>query len=77
MTVGVRLGGRLGAGHQRIALPEGATVQALLAAIAGPLGLDPRGLEAAAVALDGEVVGRRHPLRDGDEIAVILPVAGG
>jgi sulfur carrier protein ThiS len=29
------------------------------------------------VAVDGDVVEREHALRDGDAVAVILPVAGG
>jgi len=77
MTVAVRLGGRLGAGRRSVRVAAGATVEVLLAALAAEVGLTARDLVAAAIAVDGEVVGREHVLRDGDTLALILPVASG
>jgi sulfur carrier protein ThiS len=77
ITVTVRLGGRLGAGHRSVRLPAGATVEILLAALCDQVDAGMRGLAAAAVAVGGDVVERDHALRDGDAVAVILPVAGG
>lgn len=77
MTIDVRLGARLGPGRRRVQLPTGATVADLLAALAPELGREPHELAGAAVALGGEVVGRERVLRDGEALALILPVAGG
>jgi sulfur carrier protein ThiS len=76
-TVDVRLGARLGPGRRSVRLPPGATVGDLLAKLAPDLGRTDGELAAVAVALRGEVVGRDHALRDGDALALILPVAGG
>jgi sulfur carrier protein ThiS len=77
VTVDVRLGARLGPGRRRIRLPDGATVADLLAALAPDLGRSPDELAGVAVAVEGEVVGRERILRDGEALALILPVAGG
>jgi sulfur carrier protein ThiS len=77
ITVTVRLGGRLGAGRRSMRLPAGATVELMLAALACEIELGAAGLAAAAVAVGGDLVGHDHPLRDGDAVALILPVAGG
>jgi sulfur carrier protein ThiS len=77
LTVQVRLAARLGAGRRAVALPRGATVADLVDVLAGDLGLGAEGLAAAVVAVQGEVVGRDRPLRDGETLAVVLPVAGG
>jgi molybdopterin converting factor small subunit len=77
LTVDVRLGARLGPGRRSVSLPAGATVADLIALLAPDLGRSPEELGGAAVALRGEVVGRGHPLHDGDSLALILPVAGG
>jgi len=77
MTVGVRLGARLGPGRRSVRLPAGATVADLLTTLAPDLGRTPDELAGVAVALDGEVVGRDRVLRDGEAPALILPVAGG
>lgn len=78
MTVDVRLGARLGPGRRSVQLPAaGATVADLLAALASDLGRTPDELAGVAVALDGELVGRDRVLRDGEAVALILPVAGG
>lgn len=77
VTVEVRLGARLGPGRRRVRLAAGATVGDLLAVLAPELGRTPRELAAVAVAVRGEVVGRERVLRDGEALALILPVAGG
>jgi sulfur carrier protein ThiS len=58
-------------GPQRYAVPEGATVAALLAAI---------GIEAdseVTVAVDGELADRDTKLRDGVEVMLLNPMEGG
>lgn len=77
ITVEVRLGARLGPGRRNVQLPGGATVADLLAALAPELGRSPRELAGVAVAVEGEVAGRERELRDGESLALILPVAGG
>jgi sulfur carrier protein ThiS len=81
ITVAVRFGGRFGgsleARRRSIRLPAGATVEVLLATLAADADSEPSNLAAAAVAVGGEVVGRDHALRDGDAVALIVPVAGG
>jgi sulfur carrier protein ThiS len=77
ITVTIRLGGRLGAGRRSVRLPAGATVELMLAAVADEIEPGAGDLAAAAVAVGGDVVGRDHVLRDGDAVALILPVAGG
>jgi molybdopterin converting factor small subunit len=77
IAVDVRVSGRLGGGTRRVRLAAGATVAYLFAALAPGLGLDPARLDAVAVALAGEIAGRNRPLRDGDAVALVLPVAGG
>jgi sulfur carrier protein ThiS len=77
LTVHVRLAGRLGPGRQAVRLAAGGTVADLLAALAPGLGLEPERLAGVAVAAAGEVVGRDRPLRDGEALVLVLPVAGG
>jgi sulfur carrier protein ThiS len=77
VTVDVRLGTRLGPGRRSMRLPAGATVADLIAALAPDLGRTPDELAGVAVATGGEVVGRERVLRDGEALALILPVAGG
>jgi sulfur carrier protein ThiS len=77
VTVDVRLGTRLGPGPRSMRLPAGATVADLIAALAPDLGRSPDELAGVAVALQGEVVGRERVLRDGEAVALVLPVAGG
>jgi sulfur carrier protein ThiS len=77
MTIEVRLGARLGPGRRSVRLPAGATVGDLLAALASDLGRAPGELAGVAVALGGDVVDRDRVLRDGEALALILPVAGG
>jgi sulfur carrier protein ThiS len=77
VTVTVRLGARLGPARRGVRLPAGATVADLLEVLAPELGHAPAGLAGIAVAVGGEVVGRDRVLRDGELLALILPVAGG
>ena len=77
VTVDVRLAARLGPGRRSVRLPDGATVADLLAALAPDLGRSPDELAGVAVAVQGEVVGRERVLRDGEALALVLPVAGG
>lgn len=77
LTVDVRLGARLGPGRRSVTLPADSTVADLLAALAPDLGRTPAELAGVAVALGGEVVARDRSLRDGESLALILPVAGG
>ena len=77
LTVEVRLAARLGAERRTVRLEPGATVADLVDVLAGDLGLAPGRLAGAAVAVRGEIVGRDRPLRDGEAVVVVLPVAGG
>jgi sulfur carrier protein ThiS len=77
ITVEVRLGARLGPGRRRVQLPAGATVADLVEALAPQLGRAPEELAGVAVAVGGEIAGRGHVLRDGDAVALVMPVAGG
>ena len=80
MHVTVRLSGPLAErlGHRRaVELPRGANVGDLLAALS--LGGD-AGRPAAdglAVVAGGTIVPHGHALADGDEVDVLVPVAGG
>lgn len=77
ITVTVRLGSRLGPGRRSVRLPAGASVGDLIAVLAPDLGRTPAELAGVAVAAQGEVVGRERVLRDGETVALVLPVAGG
>jgi molybdopterin converting factor small subunit len=79
--VHVRLGAGLAtaAGTRRlsVALPDGATVSTLLDRIAE---LEPgiaAALEAALPVVRGTHAGRAQELSEGDEVALLIPVAGG
>ena len=79
--VHVRLGAGLAteAGTRRlsVALPNGATVETLLDRLAE---LEPgiaAGLGAALPVVRGTHAGREQALSDGDEVALLIPVAGG
>jgi molybdopterin converting factor small subunit len=77
VTVGVRLNGplaeRLGA-RRSVALDDGATVDDLVQALRGDAAVE---LPAVAVSVGGRVVGGETALADGDEVAVLVPYAGG
>lgn len=77
VTVAVRLNGvlaeRLGA-RRRLVLPAGATVEDLVAALRTEAGL---GDVQLAVAVGGAIVAGSRLLATGDEVAVLVPAAGG
>jgi sulfur carrier protein ThiS len=77
VTVEVRLGARLGPGRRTVSLGAGATVADLVAALAPELGVAAGRLDGVAVAIDGDVVSRDRALCDGEQLALVLPVAGG
>lgn len=60
-----------------LTLAEPATVADALAALAQRGEELAQVLRQCAVALGDELVRRTHPLKDGDEIALLPPVAGG
>jgi len=80
VRVAVRTGGplreALGA-RRAVELPDGATVGTLLAALAGEPGLPAGALDRVAVSVTGAIVDRERVLADGDEVALVSPVAGG
>ena len=80
VRVHVRLSGtmaeRLGA-RRTVSLPPGATVDDLVAALARDAGFDPASLRGLAVVAEGSFVGRSRAVVDGDELDVLVPVAGG
>jgi len=53
------------------------TVADAIAALEAELGMAPGSLGAVAVSLAGAIVGHDHPLLGGEELAVVVPVAGG
>jgi MoaE-MoaD fusion protein len=76
---------RLGAGLSRFAdapllsvdLAEGANVEDLLAAVAEEQPALAPALRSALPVVGGAHVERAQPLRAGDEVALLIPVAGG
>jgi molybdopterin converting factor small subunit len=77
----VRLGPGLataaGTRRLRVALPQGATVENLLERLRA---LEPgiaAGLDSALPVVGGNHTGRSQQLADGDEVALLIPVAGG
>ena len=80
VRVHVRLSGtmaqRLGA-RRTVALTPGATVADLVAELARDAGFDPASLRGLAVVAEGSFVGRSRAVVDGEELDVLVPVAGG
>jgi molybdopterin converting factor small subunit len=80
ITVHVRLSGtlaeRLGP-RRSVALEPGATVDDLVAAIGRDAGFEAGGGRGLAVVAGGSFVARGRALADGDELDVLVPVAGG
>jgi molybdopterin converting factor subunit 1 len=66
-----------GADELALSLPEPARVSDLVAALRGRGGAWSRLPDAPAVAVNMEYASPSHPLRDGDEVALIPPVGGG
>jgi molybdopterin converting factor small subunit len=79
--VDVRLGPGLataaGSARLRVALPAGATVDTLLDRLRELEPAIASGLDAALPVVHGTHARRLQPLADGDEVALLLPVAGG
>lgn len=68
---------RLAGTHRReLVVQENATVQSLMAAFENQAELATE-LRRCAFAIGSELVPVTHPLRDGDELAVLPPVSGG
>jgi molybdopterin converting factor small subunit len=78
--VTVRLSGvlaqRLGS-RRTVELDPPATVEALLAQLAREAAFDADGLRGLAVVAGGRFLDRDRPLDDGQEVDVLVPVAGG
>ncbi len=68
---------RLGTSEEHLELPDGANVAAAIAALAGKHAAIAQLRGRFRVAVNQEFVEDGHPLRDGDELALIPPVAGG
>jgi len=78
--VTVRLSGPLAErlGNRRVVeLGPGATVRDLLGALGLGDGADGRAADTVAVVAGGTIVAHEHGLADGDELDVLVPVAGG
>jgi sulfur carrier protein ThiS len=79
-TVTVRLSGVLAQrlGNRRTIELDGApTVEDVVAEVGRLAALDPDALRSLAVVADGSFLRRDHPVADGDELDVLVPVAGG
>ena len=68
---------RLGRREESRELRDGSTVAELMATLAESHGIFALGAGSLRVAVNREYVDGAHVLRDGDEVAVIPPVAGG
>jgi molybdopterin synthase catalytic subunit/molybdopterin converting factor small subunit len=81
VKVRVRMFGALaaksGAGEEYLELPEGSTAADVIALVAHRYPDAAPVLERVTVAVNLETEGRQHPLSDGDEVALLPPVAGG
>ena len=78
MRVSVRLNGPMATllgPRRQIELAEGARVSDLLRALADQAGV--AGIPGLAVSIDGAIVDGARPLAEGDQVAVLAPVAGG
>lgn len=80
MTVTVRLSGtlaeRLGS-RRAIDLAPGATVDDVVAELGRLADFDPAALRGLAVVAGGSFLRRDRPVADGEELDVLVPVAGG
>jgi molybdopterin converting factor small subunit len=80
LTVTVRLSGVLAqrVGSRRTLELDGApTVDDVVAEVGRLAALDPDALRSLAVVADGSFLRRDRPVADGDELDVLVPVAGG
>ena len=80
MTVTVRLSGalaqRLGS-RRAIDLASGATVDDVVAEVGRLADFEPDALRGLAVVSEGSFLRRDRPVADGEELDVLVPVAGG
>lgn len=80
MTVTVRLSGtlaeRLGS-RRAVDLAPGATVDDVVAELGRLADFDPAALRGLAVVAEGSFLRRDRPVADGEELDVLVPVAGG
>jgi molybdopterin converting factor small subunit len=80
VTVTVRLSGPLAQSlgvRRSVGMDDGATVHDLLEAIAREAGIDPRDAASLAATAAGSFLAGSQALADGDELNVLVPVAGG
>ena len=79
MTVTVRLSGTLAQrlGSRAIDLPSGATVDDVVAEVGRLADFEPAALRGLAVVSEGSFLRRDRPVADGEELDVLVPVAGG
>jgi sulfur carrier protein ThiS len=80
LTVNVRLSGPLAqslGARRSVGMDEGATVYDLLEMIALEAGIDPSDAGSLAAVAGGSFLARSQTLADGDELDVLVPVAGG
>ncbi|MFT4571597.1 MAG: molybdopterin converting factor subunit 1 [Hyphomicrobiaceae bacterium] len=68
---------RIGTREEAIELGDGSDVAALLAELASRHDVFSLGAGSLRVAVNQDYVDVAHPLADGDEVAIIPPVAGG
>jgi len=80
VRVHVRLSGRLAqqlGSRRTIELDPGADVEDVIAALGREAGFDPGALRGLAVVSQGAFVSRDRAVSDGEELDVLVPVAGG
>jgi molybdopterin converting factor small subunit len=80
VTVSVRLSGPLAeslGARRSVEMESGATVYDLLETLAQDAGIDPSDAGCLAAVAGGGFLDRSHALTDGDELDVLVPVAGG
>ena len=78
--VTARISATLAAGgstRRPLQVPDGASVADAIAALEANLGMSTGSLASAAISVRGAIVGHDHPLLGGEELAVVVPVAGG
>ncbi len=78
--VTARISATLSAGgptRRPLEVPDGGTVGNAIGALEADLGMAPGSLGSAAVSAGGVILGHDHPLLGGEELAVVVPVAGG
>lgn len=78
--VTARISATLAAGgstRRSLQVPDGGSVADAIAALEADLGMSPGLLASAAISVRGAIVGHDHPLLGGEELAVVVPVAGG